>query len=332
MKTYNNIKANSIIVTVFIVAIALSGVFILPRSASAQETFSDGIPSDVQCCQGVSAEFTSVADNKQGVFAEFTPVQQVAQSGVSAEFSPTTQTQTTQTIQTIDSYGYGGNYGYSTGYSSSGVLPFVAGAFVGAWLNDRYNTPTYYTTPVVYSNPVYTNPVVYTTPTYSYVTPITQTIPQYNVQYTYPQTYSYNYPYNYNYPASYYNYTPQYTAQYTPPAQTYQAPTTPYVALTQIPYTGFDFGPIGNALYWLSLIGFAVAGAYLMIYYLSRFAAIRIDSEESLAATTPVEAHAEKTEQPAATPVSPNYSGTRDSMTAVLSRNGLAPRIVITRT
>ncbi|MDP2648533.1 MAG: hypothetical protein Q8P19_01395, partial [bacterium] len=46
----------------------------------------------------------------------------------------------------------------------------------------------------------------------------------------------------------------------------------PYVAgssvsLSQIPYTGFDLGPIGNALYWLSLLSFAVAGAYLLVYY-----------------------------------------------------------------
>ena len=41
----------------------------------------------------------------------------------------------------------------------------------------------------------------------------------------------------------------------------------PYVALTQIPYTGFDFGPIGNAIYWASLFSFAAAGAYLMIYF-----------------------------------------------------------------
>ncbi|MCR4325490.1 MAG: hypothetical protein NUV59_01640, partial [Patescibacteria group bacterium] len=46
----------------------------------------------------------------------------------------------------------------------------------------------------------------------------------------------------------------------------------PYVAgssvsLSQIPYTGFDLGPVGNALYWLSLLSFAVAGAYLLVYY-----------------------------------------------------------------
>ncbi|RJR13120.1 hypothetical protein C4585_02570 [Candidatus Parcubacteria bacterium] len=42
----------------------------------------------------------------------------------------------------------------------------------------------------------------------------------------------------------------------------------PYVGLSQIPYTGFDFGPIGNALYWMAMIGFAVASGYLVVYYL----------------------------------------------------------------
>ena len=43
-----------------------------------------------------------------------------------------------------------------------------------------------------------------------------------------------------------------------------------YISLSQIPYTGFDAGLLGNALYWLSLISFALAGAYLTVYYLPR--------------------------------------------------------------
>ena len=41
----------------------------------------------------------------------------------------------------------------------------------------------------------------------------------------------------------------------------------PYINLTQIPYTGFDFGPIGNAMYWLGMIVLAVAGAQLILHY-----------------------------------------------------------------
>lgn len=40
-----------------------------------------------------------------------------------------------------------------------------------------------------------------------------------------------------------------------------------YVSLTQIPYTGFDFGATGNAIYWLSLMIFALSAAYLVLYY-----------------------------------------------------------------
>lgn len=71
--------------------------------------------------------------------------------------------------------------------------------------------------------------------------------------------------------------TCQTTANYTYAAPTYVAPTyiapaavapvAPYVSLSQIPYTGFDYGPVGNAIYWLSLLSFAVAAAYLIVYY-----------------------------------------------------------------
>ena len=45
------------------------------------------------------------------------------------------------------------------------------------------------------------------------------------------------------------------------------AQSVPSVSLSQIPYTGYDFGPFGNALYWLALAAFAVAGAYLLVYF-----------------------------------------------------------------
>jgi hypothetical protein len=41
----------------------------------------------------------------------------------------------------------------------------------------------------------------------------------------------------------------------------------PYVALSQIPYTGFDFGVVGNSLYWLAILAFAAAAAYLVLYH-----------------------------------------------------------------
>jgi hypothetical protein len=36
--------------------------------------------------------------------------------------------------------------------------------------------------------------------------------------------------------------------------------------LSQIPYTGLDLGPLGTALYWLALIGWALALSYLVLF------------------------------------------------------------------
>lgn len=39
-----------------------------------------------------------------------------------------------------------------------------------------------------------------------------------------------------------------------------------YLYLSQIPYTGLDLGPVGTALYWVILIAFALALAYLVLF------------------------------------------------------------------
>lgn len=39
-----------------------------------------------------------------------------------------------------------------------------------------------------------------------------------------------------------------------------------YLSLTQIPYTGFDFGPFGNAMYWTALLTLALGVAYILVY------------------------------------------------------------------
>lgn len=41
---------------------------------------------------------------------------------------------------------------------------------------------------------------------------------------------------------------------------------TNYVTLSQVPYTGFDFGTVGNSLYWLAMMLVAALGAYLIVY------------------------------------------------------------------
>lgn len=68
--------------------------------------------------------------------------------------------------------------------------------------------------------------------------------------YNYPTGYNYQYP-NYQYPTTQY---PQYSASY------------PYISLSQIPYTGIDFGAFGNTIYWAVLLAFALAGGYLLVY------------------------------------------------------------------
>ncbi|HWP61250.1 MAG TPA: hypothetical protein VN495_01470, partial [Candidatus Paceibacterota bacterium] len=66
--------------------------------------------------------------------------------------------------------------------------------------------------------------------------------------------------------------TPYVAPTYVQPTYVAPAPvyTQPSVSLTQIPYTGFDFGPVGNMVYWLGLLAFALAGGYLMVYYRPR--------------------------------------------------------------
>jgi hypothetical protein len=39
------------------------------------------------------------------------------------------------------------------------------------------------------------------------------------------------------------------------------------VTLSQIPYTGFDFGTTGDAVMWLSIMSLAASAAYLLYYY-----------------------------------------------------------------
>src|SRR3989344_2762594 len=126
----------------------------------------------------------------------------------------------------------------------------------------------------------------------------------------------------------------------TPATVAYTAPVTtaPYVALTQIPYTGFDYGPIGNTLYWLGLLSFAVAGAYLVVYYRGgafslATAMIRREGTPTAAKRTATIAdviapavHAEHSND-----VKQGYTGVRDVMTLVPAKNGLAPCIVISR-
>jgi hypothetical protein len=115
----------------------------------------------------------------------------------------------------------------------------------------------------------------------------------------------------------------------------------PYVSLSQIPYTGFDFGTMGDAIYWLSLLSFAVAGAYLLVYYrggmlaLAGNAAGRSASSAASAPVKIVQAAAKRIDTvmaPVFSKASPETANaTSDAMIVAHSKNGEAPRIVITR-
>ena len=136
----------------------------------------------------------------------------------------------------------------------------------------------------------------------------------------------------------------------------------PSVSLTQIPYTGFDFGPVGDAIYWAALLAFAVAAAYLLVYYRGGAFALAtqfIGGNRSNATRTirpvkfteAVEAPAETVEAPIVEvapvaantrlasvispiqnlPVAETRRMTSDAMIINHSKNGEAPRIVITR-
>ena len=240
---------------------------------------------------------------------------------------------------------YGTSYASGSSYGGSSYTP----SFSFSAPASHYSNPAVYSAPQqqqqqqqvqsiaqaqpinIVNNNTNTNTNVNTvTPSTSTVVPIYQTPVQYPVQYTYPQ--------NYNYQA--YNY-PSYTPVYTP---TYVAPS-PSISLSQIPYTGFDFGPVGNAMYYLSLLAFAAAGAYLLVYYSGNAmsfatAGFRTISKSRIvnAPAKLVQATAKQIEKAVEAPVlSPIQNlavaehGTTDSMVLTHSKDGSAPRIVITR-
>src|SRR5690606_32194001 len=49
-----------------------------------------------------------------------------------------------------------------------------------------------------------------------------------------------------------------------------------FVYLSEVPHTGLDLGPIGTVVYWLMLIGWSVALAYLVLFNAVPFALARV--------------------------------------------------------
>src|SRR3989344_91005 len=257
---------------------------------------------------------------------------------------------------------YDVRYSYVPTYTAPSFYsaPISYSAPVGVASPVRIAAPSYYTAPVGVSNSsTYTAPL-FTTQPVGYSAPIATTETtniDNSVNDSYNVTDSYNY-YDYSIKDSFNTYTnitnaaPVYTAtpQYTatavlPPSYYYYPPTytypnyypsypTPYVSLNQIPYTGFDGGVIGNTLYWLGLALFAIALAYLAVYYIPALFRVK-----QMVPTRVMEAPIQFARSAASAIVAKPAKDFRaktglmlsDSMTLARSLNGEAPRIVITR-
>ncbi len=116
---------------------------------------------------------------------------------------------------------------------------------------------------------------------------------------------------------------------YVPPV-----PTTPYVSLTQIPYTGFDFGTVGNAMYWAGLAIVALGGAYLAVFFIPQVALANVSRRKFqpiVAPKAPLLMEKEAAEVKFANLVAGlNKKATADTM-AIVHEQGSLPKIVVDR-
>ncbi|HVM58851.1 MAG TPA: hypothetical protein VMT80_00760 [Candidatus Paceibacterota bacterium] len=81
-----------------------------------------------------------------------------------------------------------------------------------------------------------------------------------------------------------------------------------YLYLSQIPYTGLDLGPVGTVLYWVALIGWSLALAYLVLFGAVPLANRRLHAfgaRVSEALNSHEAAAATRTHEPAPAPVRP---------------------------
>lgn len=105
-----------------------------------------------------------------------------------------------------------------------------------------------------------------------------------------------------------------------------------YINLTQIPYTGFDLGPIGNALYWTLLVGLAVGAGYFLVYQFPSQMSKRVFAVAGIRRAKKIPAGAAvKTEEIKTSIVSEEKKFSGDTMVLAQSKDGSMPRIVISR-
>lgn len=173
-----------------------------------------------------------------------------------------------------DSYAYDGYYSYNSSYAYQPNCSITVNNSSGNYGYDRTITLAWsssYATSAYLSGvgSVGTNgaQAIY----YPYASSYTLTVygpggsascstnnPSYASQFYYDSPRAYAHASNVSYAYPLYNYSAYATPTYAYPAYT--------VSLQQIPYTGFDYGTMGNAMYWLMMILVAVAGAYLIVY------------------------------------------------------------------
>lgn len=147
---------------------------------------------------------------------------------------------------------YNGSYGYDRTVTITWTSSYATSAYLSGVGSVGVNGAQAMYYPF---NPNYTL-TVYGPGGSSSCTTYTQNYTYQNHDYVRPSPYLNS---NYTYPVTYI--TPTYTnpTVYTSIAQT-------YVPLNKIPYTGFDYGMLGNALYWLGIILVAGAGANFIVY------------------------------------------------------------------
>ena len=179
-----------------------------------------------------------------------------------------------------DVYDYeGSSYGgYS--YGGGGSMPYFPTSYANQSYRSNYSYPTFYTPPSKSSSnsTVTTNTCVNNSCNYTDNSIVDNSVKisnsfnnqkqkkqQYNDCYDYDYGYGYN-GYSQGYGQQGYNYG---SYNYDNHCYTYAAPiaynTTPYITLSQAPYTGLDLGPVGEVLYWTFMVLWCLGAAYLIV-------------------------------------------------------------------
>src|SRR3989344_1274594 len=167
-----------------------------------------------------------------------------------------------------DVYDYeGSSYGgYS--YGGGGSMPYFPTSYANQSYRSNYSYPTFYTPPSKSSSnsTVTTNTCVNNSCNYTDNSIVDNSVKisnSFNNQKQKKQQYN---GYSQGYGQQGYNYG---SYNYDNHCYTYAAPiaynTTPYITLSQAPYTGLDLGPVGEVLYWTFMVLWCLGAAYLIV-------------------------------------------------------------------